>query len=141
MQRESELRMTENPYSAPNAELVEPSSVTGNRYARVGEVVVTWEKLRLVYNGILAPFSILLFVASLYVGSTKLASFSELVIFGGGLANLCFCAGPLVDGYLTWFGIRSRRVTGFLFVSGLLLTMLLVIVAVFPPGVLLPTPF
>ena len=41
------------------------------------------------------------------------------------MANLCFCAGPVVDGYLSWLGLRHRAITWLLFLLGTALSMLL----------------
>ena len=124
-----------NPYSTPTATLVDASSSQKpNRYTEVGEVMVMWEKMRLFYNAILIPYSIVVLASSLYTSSPAIASIPEIAIGGGLLANLAFCAGHFVDGYLTWFGIRQRAVTIFLFSTGLLFTMVMVIVVAFPPA-------
>ncbi|MCY2932080.1 MAG: hypothetical protein NTV86_21825 [Planctomycetota bacterium] len=80
------------------------------RLEQLGRVIVTWEKLRLVYNAIgFFPAVLIVMIPTLYQPLVKLAVWAIL-------ANLCFCLGPLVDGYLTWFGFRRKAVTVVLFV-------------------------
>ncbi|MCA9217816.1 MAG: hypothetical protein KDB27_32325 [Planctomycetales bacterium] len=133
-----EMLAHENPYSTPPAYSEEVRPLTYDRVALVGEVVVMWEKLRFVYIAIVGTYSLIVFSVTLYLGLTTLIMFLRIALVGGIFSNFCFCAGPLIDGYLTWFGFRSRGVTIFLFVSGLLLTMLLATATIFPLGSLLP---
>ena len=37
----------------------------------------------------------------------------------------CYCAGPLVDGYFAWFGVRHRAITVSRFIVGTVFMMLL----------------
>lgn len=53
-----------------------------------------------------------------------------LWLAGGMLANLCFLAGPLAEGYFAWLGVRSRPVTAGLFIGGVLVSV--PCVALFP---------
>src|ERR1041385_194251 len=90
-----------------------------------------WEKLRLVYNLILA---VVLFLS--HGLSMGLAFFHPLTLLiwlvGAVLANLCFLAGPLAEAYLTWLGFRSPWGTGILFVGGVLISIPCVIFFVTP---------
>jgi hypothetical protein len=126
-----------NPYAAPVATLADslPSSSGSSRYEAVGKVVVMWEKLRLLYNAIMIPFAVLMFAAK-YLFTQGVAMQDPAILpVGGILANLFFCVGPTIDGYLTWFGFRHRFVTAFLFISGVACTMLLAtFLIVFAPG-------
>src|SRR5579864_3672300 len=61
------------------------------------EVFFAWEKLRLLYNGLLIVVVLVRFEFNFRV----ILFFVEPAIY----ANLCFCAGPVAEGYLTWFGV------------------------------------
>src|SRR5262249_45571426 len=58
------------------------------------EVFIAWERLRLLYNAILVV-SVLLHLKSL------LGLFHASFLLEAALAaNVCFCAGPVAEGYL-----------------------------------------
>ncbi len=88
-------------------------------FEEIGRVMVTWEKLRLIYNGIgLFPTLILVFGAAT----------SPVEIAGCAfVANVCYCLGPVLEGYLVWFGVRSRVATAILFLLG---TMVMLVLAI-----------
>lgn len=117
---EIDMSVDSNPYRSPNTFPVAPGTIESARTSRLeelGRVIVTWEKLRLLYNGIgLLPTVLIVIVAGSHPFEIAGCAF---------LANLCFCLGPLVDGYLTWFGFRHRAVTVVLFVLGTFLMLLL----------------
>jgi hypothetical protein len=83
------------------------------------EVFFAWEKLRLAYNALLAVTGIGMMILK--------AEFSPLiVVFAAGpilLANLCFCVGPVAEGYLCWFGLPRRPVRWIIFGLGLLIAL------------------
>ena len=58
-----------------------------------------------------------------------LNSWAELVI-AGIVANFCYFAGPVVDTYLHWLGMKSRWVGICLFVVGTTFTVLVAFAAV-----------
>lgn len=79
------------------------------------EVFVVWEKLRLVYNGLLVAVVVAIFREAVF--------FVPLVflVVPAILANVCFCAGPVAEGYLCliqvprwfalvciWYGMLAR---------------------------------
>ncbi len=102
---------------------------TQSRFETIGRVAVQWEKLRLAYNAVL-----LIEVMILTTGFRQLFHAPDLVVQYAGAclaANLCFCAGPLVDGYLSWFRIRSPVITGFLFAAGTLISIWLALALTF----------
>ncbi|MBN2023472.1 MAG: hypothetical protein JW809_11850 [Pirellulales bacterium] len=114
-----------NPYQPPlgAAGEIEPSDPAEARYARVGRVMVAWEKLRILYNAILA-------VVVALAGGLAWAKWGQrprlgTLVMGAIMANLWYCAGHVIDGYLSWFGLRSPVVTWLLFGFGTLLAMLL----------------
>lgn len=110
----SEASLDQNPYRTPEAAEDAESGSRGNslssKHETLGRVLVTWEKLRFVYNAIGAvPTVIMLAIFPTHAGELLSCALA---------ANLCYCVGPLVDCYLTWFGLRHRAVTAILFVLG-----------------------
>jgi hypothetical protein len=82
---------------------------------------LAWEKLRLAYNAVLAIFALL-------VGWPRLSDGDfQVHLFEGALfANLCFCVGPWVEGYLILlFGLPRKDFRAVLFLLGTLLAVLL----------------
>ena len=113
-----------NPYSAPLAQEdfsngdrqdVVPQTTLGQIGKRV---FLEWEKLRLVYIGILVTFTVL-------IGLSQLGhpGFWLVAVFGGVVANLCFFTGPIIETYVTWLGFRSVAIRWVMFVAGTLFTM------------------
>ena len=90
-----------------------------------------WEKLRPVYNLILA---LVLFIShGLSMGLSFFYPLTLLIwLIGAVLANFCYLAGPLAEAYLAWVGLRSRWVTVTLFVGGVLISIPCVIFFVTP---------
>lgn len=72
------------------------------RRLQVGEVVVAWEWRRLWYNVVLVVICTPIVATGLVVGAIDPDEMTILVpatIF----ANVCFTAGPLAEGYWTWW--------------------------------------
>ncbi|HLA84139.1 MAG TPA: hypothetical protein VJL29_05050 [Thermoguttaceae bacterium] len=120
-----------NPYASP-ADLPDPSRIHSNalspsdrRCLQVGRVVVAWEKLRILYNLLLGLEAAVVFLLAVVFLDQSLRGLAKTILLGGLAANLCFCAGPLADGYLSWFGLRHRAVTWSLFALGTAFSMLL----------------
>ena len=86
----------------------------------VKPIFLKWERLRLLYNLILAV--IVLFPEGRGI---RLPHPSEmlLLLVGAVLANGCFLAGPVAEAYVAWLGVRSRLVTAGLFVVGVLISI------------------
>ncbi len=102
------------------------------RLIRVGRTVVTWEKLRLVYNLILACVTLLISGYCFWrfhdvINPERLFG---TVATGMFFANVCFCLGPLIDVYLSWFGWRSPFTTGVIFLIGTLIAITLAAFAI-----------
>jgi hypothetical protein len=109
-----------NPYSPPASPI----------QASKGEVSVPefllffrWEKLRLLYNAVLGFETI----GTLAFHPSKQPPVEVItwLILLAGLANLCFCLGPVLDGYAHWMGLRSRATSLSIFGLGTLFAMLL----------------
>lgn len=126
----------DNPYSSPQtgspAEAGEPGPLSPQRerLANLGEVFVAWEWLRIWYNVALASvalLSVMLLDPALLV---NLGSLETMVLSAIG-ANGCFLAGPLVEGYVTWWWRPVKGLRECLFYAGtfgsILLTLLVVL--------------
>lgn len=85
-------------------------------------VLKNWEKLRLVYNAVLIPWSSLSVLVLRRDGTDPLLWFS--IITGGVIANVCFCLGPVLESYLVWVGANPRTARGWLFALGTAVTAL-----------------
>ena len=115
---------TSNPYAAPPA---------GESFTKgfekpefdFGAIIKRWEILRLVYNGVLIPWSIFLLMFSQAMAGIILA-----LPIGGVVANILFFLGPTVEAYMTWFGFWWRPFTYLLFLAGLALTGFMAAVAI-----------
>jgi hypothetical protein len=102
-----------NPYAAPAVtDRVRVADVESSAL----DLFWSWEKLRVIYNGILFIEVALL----LSMTGSKTFSISDLLmlIFFAVAANVCFCAGPVLNGYAIWMGFRGRGVTWLLFLAG-----------------------
>ena len=125
--------MANNPYDPPTATLAVADSPIEDRFHIVGKTVVAWERLRLIYNTVMGPFVLAVVAFSHTIAARDYIELFAEIVAGGVLANLCYCAGPIIDGYLTWFGFRHRWVTIILFLCGTMLTMLLALAVILFP--------
>jgi hypothetical protein len=91
-------------------------------------VLKRWEKLRLLYNAVLIPWSVLNIMAFRPGGGDP--GLWEDVILGGLAANVCFCLGPVLETYLAWLGANPRAARGWLFALGTAFTALAAAVAI-----------
>lgn len=93
-------------------------------------IFVAWERLRIVYNSILAVTVIC--VVGVYFFQYKpksipLFGFLGIIVPVVG-ANLCFFAGPIVETYVAWLGLRTETLRMVLMFFGTALSMLIAIV-------------
>jgi hypothetical protein len=83
-------------------------------------VFYDWERLRLVYNAIL--LGIVLCSMTFFVVSRPLLWHPHYYAFEllgyAILANVCFCVGPVAEGYLCWFGLDRHRARWIVFLVG-----------------------
>ena len=119
-----------NPYTSPQADTVISSSDSENvvepTLLQIAKrVFLDWEKMRLIYIGVLVAFTLL-------VGFSELGNpvFWGVSIVGAIIANLCYFLGPIVDTYVSWLGFRSVALRWTMFVLGTLLTMAGVLVTI-----------
>jgi len=89
------------------------------------EVFFAWERLRLVYNAILV--AVVLFRR---LGGEDLQV--QFLVENALFANLCFCVGPVAEGYLVCIGLRRKAMRWLLFLGGSVLAAVGAIYAPFP---------
>jgi len=83
----------------------------------VGEIFLKWEKLRLIYNGILAILSFSVFHYEILNPQYR-AYFKYPLIKVFILANACYFAGPVAEYLSMRRGFKNRWITIVLFLSG-----------------------
>ncbi|NNJ24676.1 hypothetical protein [Alienimonas chondri] len=90
--------------------------------AELKAIFLSWERLRIVFNLVLAGLCSPL---ALLCGPETYAApaFWGNVFAGVLLVNVLFFAGPAVESYLDWLGLRHRAIRWGLFLLGLLPTM------------------
>jgi len=91
------------------------------------EVFLAWEGLRIVFNGVLGFLTVTL--AAAFGVAADFDLWSEVAV-AGFVANVCFCAGPCAEGYLSMVRLDRRFARGLIFAAGLSLTSLGVLAAV-----------
>jgi hypothetical protein len=102
----------------------EPLDRQGEEKAR--SAFVAWEKLRVAFNAVLAA------VVLLSAGSAlSEETFWVFLLQGTLLANLCFCLGPVAEGYLTLAGSGRQSARWVVFSLGVMAGCLLAFLAVF----------
>ncbi|MGL6075499.1 MAG: hypothetical protein ACRC8S_15200 [Fimbriiglobus sp.] len=89
-------------------------------------VFLAWERLRLAYNAVLGL--VVLFFAGSELPNREFQGFLLRAVIG---ANLCFCLGPVAEGYLALVGANRRVARWCLFVPGLLFGCLVASAALF----------
>lgn len=96
--------METDPYVPPKS----PLESGADRPSVLREVVVAWEKLRLLYNGLLAlPGVLVLFLMIDRHGMPWIAALVSAVFVAVG-ANACFLLGPLAELYLRGLLLGGR---------------------------------
>src|SRR5262249_59017853 len=73
-------------------------------------VFLAWEGLRVVYNLVLIAVVVAL------LGPTGILQRLPYVLEGALVANVCFCAGPVAEGYLCLFGVSRPAARTLIFV-------------------------
>jgi len=88
-------------------------------------VFLAWERLCVVYNAVLVVV-VLIFGGS-YLGD---GAFWWFLAYYAVIANLCYCLGPVIEGYFGLLGADRRLVRWSVFVLGTLFGSLLASLAV-----------
>ena len=115
----------ENPYAAPaadgeTAQFQAPEPETISAIAK--STFLAWERLRVVYVGLLGALTIAISGSAIFQPDLLLP-----IVIGGIIANICFFAGPAIETYVRWLGYQGKWVRLLLFIGGTLLTALLAI--------------
>ncbi len=108
----------DNPYSAPTVE--EETHKLPHKQVGVdfSVIILRWERLRIYYNAILAIWVILLAIVFVPQHAGE-ARFWIAVLTGAVIANACYFAGPLIEGYGMFFRKWNSVCTAILFLAGL----------------------
>jgi hypothetical protein len=129
--------MNNNPYSTPATLDTTPppnAKASTQSLSEIGRTTfLAWEKLRLLYIGLLGLLTLLL--CGREITNVDLMI---MVIFGGIVSNAFYFAGPILETYVRWLGYQGYLLRWILFTAGTLLTMLAAIIAL--SAQLLPAP-
>ena len=90
--------------------------------ASAREVFLAWEKLRIVYNGVLVAVVLGASALGALQGHARWSdvAFRRHLLFAAVVANVLYCTGPVAEGYLALLGSPRRAARGVLFGLGLL---------------------
>jgi hypothetical protein len=119
-------RQANNPFSSPtHYPQSSPDANTDNTVIDFRDLARKWEWYRLIYNGLLATWTIVVGFALFGLGFVDLV----VVAFVGGVAaNFFFLLGPAIDGYFQWlFRSRSKIFGVAILILGTLFTMSLAV--------------
>ena len=114
-----------NPYASPTEAAIPASEA--NEYGPIS----AWEQLRFLYNGLLVAIIALCTVP--FWGHLS-PGFGVQVLMGMIGANFCFCAGPVIETYLSWLGINAKNLRLPLFIVGTLLSACITVVSTLASG-------
>ena len=78
-------------------------------------VFIAWEQLRVVFN-----LALIALVVILGREFWRVPGFLRYITKAGVVANVCYCSGPVLEGYLALAGVPRRAVRVSLFGGGLL---------------------
>ncbi|MGI9516227.1 MAG: hypothetical protein ACR2NP_04210 [Pirellulaceae bacterium] len=115
---------------APESNTIESPlpKIDKDRAGPYRRIFVDWELLRILYNLILVGV-VTVFV--IWEGTHVLSDkrFWIYMVQSAVVANLCFFAGPLLESYLEFLGVRERIswLRSILFVAGTLLSIVLAV--------------
>ena len=106
----------------PPAAIAPPAEPAAFGRGDLRAIALGWERLRVVYNVVLAglcsPLALLrgpdVYAAPAFWGNC---------VAGAVLANVLFFAGPLTEAYVDWLGLRHPAVRWALFAVGLLASL------------------
>jgi hypothetical protein len=118
--------MSNNPYSTPVAFESSPEPKIAATNSGLLEIArstfLAWEKLRFLYIGLLGTLTLLLCGREIVNLEILL-----MVIAGAFVSNVCYFAGPILETYVTWLGLKGKWFRWLLFTVGTLFTMVLAI--------------
>lgn len=106
--------------STPRDDAVEASLVDEPVGAMLRRVFLAWERLRVLYDGALAPIVPGFVVFNIHVLLT--VKFRLIGVHAAIIANIRYFAGPIYESYATWLGWRTTGVRPTLFIAGTLVS-------------------
>jgi hypothetical protein len=115
-----------NPYTPPSS----PAIPADDQRPALREIVLAWEKLRLLYNGLLVVPGLLVLNAMISQLGMALIEAVLSAVFVAVCANLCYLLGPVTELYLRGLfrqGQPLGRGRWLIFGSGTLLSFFLFI--------------
>jgi hypothetical protein len=126
--------LIENPFAeSANDSPNESLSRTQRKTREIGELFLAWERLRIIYNIVLAVTTAPLAMLVLLRSNSTAVDAGELIIvcIAGFLgANFCFLLGHYLTSWLVMFGARGKPVTIVLFWCGVGISIPAVIAAI-----------
>lgn len=84
-------------------------------------ICIEWEKLRILYNGALVSWVVYVIEKS-NPALFQTFEFWAVCLTGAIMANICFLAGPVVEAYFHWIGLRHWTLRWTLMIVGTSLT-------------------
>ena len=112
--------MEPNPYQASAT----PAAIALERPPSPSDSLLRdWERRRLWFNAILTALTLVL--GTLLDFAILKPRFWAITAQGALIANICFCAGPVVTWYLSRLGCNHRATGTFLFWIGTVLSVVL----------------
>ena len=93
-----------NPYATPQAD----QAIETLSLAALGELVKSWEKMRLLYNGALLVPGIVTVAMPVVKGMTDAAAAAGIALICGLAANASFFLGPLAELYIRGIFFRGE---------------------------------
>lgn len=118
-----------NPYSSPIAATEEAHAHRPNANVDFVPIMKRWERLRLLYNGILTGF-VLLVTAVGFPTNIFQPGYWILLCICGLIANLCFMTAPAIEAYGRCLRIWHSAATALLFITGLFFTAILALLLI-----------
>jgi hypothetical protein len=108
----------ENVYAAPGTPARRDASDPGREPDLA--FMARWERWRVLYNLVLVVEVVGIVVGFDGWGWVTEVEFWELLVFGALGANLCLCAGPVVEAYLRWLGVKGEMLGPMVFGLGVI---------------------
>ena len=122
-----------NPYSSPESNQTSDSKPLNSE---LRDIVVGWERMRVLYNIILFLVGITAIFVMMRAPFFELAEVILPAIAFGIFANICFCAGPVTETYIRVIfnsqDVKTLRIS--LFILGTLLSLIPAFIAIVSSG-------
>lgn len=117
----------DNPYAATAID--NPTSSNAALRCDFGPIARRWERLRILYNAILAAGVLLCTLAAKFEARTDPVYWAAILI-GAFIANLCYLTGPAIEAYGMLYRVWNPVFTILLFLAGTAFAGLLAIASI-----------